>query len=371
MGKKIVALILAGGKGTRLESLTKTNAKPAVGFGGKYRIIDYPLSNIANSGIDTVGILIQYESVLLNNYIGNGEKWGLNGIGSLTSILAPRQTEVGSSWYLGTADAIYQNLDFLDLLDPEYVLILSGDHIYKTTYNKMLETHISKGADCTILTIDVPFEEAHRFGIIQVDHQDQVTAFIEKPLDPPTTLASMGIYIFTYPILKKLLTKDAKNNLSSHDFGKDVIPYLLKNDGKIVVERFHGYWRDVGTLESLLKANLDLIDCQHEILRDERLKVYSEDTKSVPQYVGKNAKLKNSLVNQGAIILGTVEHSVIFNEVFIDEGARVVDSVIMSGARIEKGATVYRSIVGPEAVVKKDTMIGQKEGEVTLHTSKT
>ncbi|MFA5235807.1 MAG: glucose-1-phosphate adenylyltransferase [Bacilli bacterium] len=360
MAKEIVAMLLAGGKGTRLEALTRKIAKPAVSFGGKYRIIDFPLSNCANSRIDTVGVLTQYESVFLNTYIGNGEKWGLNGVRSLTASLPPRQTEKGAAWYKGTADAIYQNLDFLDSLNPEYVLILSGDHIYKMNYDAMLQAHQEHDADLTVAVLDVPLIEASRFGIMSVNPDMMITAFAEKPAKPTSTLASMGIYIFTYKVLKQALTLDAKAEKSDHDFGKDVIPYLLGKKKRLLAYRHRGYWKDVGTIASLWSANMDLIDDEAALdlyLNEDDLKIFSEDTHSVPQYVGKQATVVNSMVNQGAIVLGRVEHSVIFNEVIIEEGAYVSDSVIMPGVIVKKGARVHKAIVASEVVVPSEAVI--------------
>lgn len=345
---EIVAMLLAGGKGTRLESLTKKLAKPAVFFGGKYRIIDFPLSNCANSGISVVGILTQYESVALNNYIGNGSKWGIDGNKSLTSILAPRQTEEGANWYRGTADAIYRNLDFLDSINPKYVLILSGDHIYKMDYAKMLDFHKSKNADLTIAVINVSLEEASRFGIMNCDENYKVVEFEEKPKKPKSTLASMGIYIFNYKVLRDALNKDAKVEESSHDFGKNIIPNLLEKKKKVYAYRFDGYWKDVGTIQSLWEANMDMLDpkCKLDI-SDSKIKIFSEDTHSLPQYIGEEAKVSHSLLNQGSVVEGTVEHSVLFNEVTVEKGAKVIYSVVMPGTIIKSGVEVENAIIGP------------------------
>lgn len=351
--KEIVAMLLAGGKGTRLKDLTKKSAKPGVPFGGKYRIIDFPMSNIANSDINIVGVMTQYESTFLNSYIGNGDKWGLNGVRSLAATLTPRQTEEGSNWYIGTADAIYQNLDFLDGQNPKYVLILSGDHIYKMDYRKMLSSHIKAKADLTIAVIDVPRSEASRFGILATDQEGMVTAFVEKPKDPPSTLASMGIYIFNYDVLRAELVKDAKLENSRHDFGRDIIPTMLKNKKRIHAHTFHGYWKDVGTVTSLWEANMDLLDAEHSgINRDaEGLTVYTEDTKSVPQYIGKNAKVNESIINQGAIVLGEVEKSIISNEVFVGEDAVVRHSVIMPNVVIPEAVNIEYAIVDSGALL--------------------
>ena len=369
----MVAMILAGGKGTRLEALTKKTAKPAVSFGAKYRIIDFPLSNCANSGIHTVGVLMQYESTVLDQYVGNGEKWGLNGVRSLTSTLTPRQTDEGLSWYKGTADAIYANIDFLDSVDPEYVLILSGDHIYCTTYDEMLEEHERNNADCTIAVYEVPMSEASRFGILVTDEKGQITEFQEKPAHPISNLASMGIYIFTYKTLRKALIADAKKEDSSHDFGKDIIPTLLAEKKKMMSYVFKGYWKDVGTIASLHEANMDLLLDNKatnllEIMGNNRL--YSEDTNSHPQYIGKKAKVTNSIINQGAVILGEVNHSVISNEVHIEEGATVNNSVVLPGATIEKGAVVDTCIVAPDTVIAAGSHVGGENGKAVLISGK-
>ncbi len=373
MSEKLVAMILAGGKGTRLEALTKKTAKPAVSFGAKYRIIDFPLSNCANSGIHTVGVLMQYESTVLDQYVGNGEKWGLNGVRSLTSTLTPRQTDEGLSWYKGTADAIYANIDFLDSVNPEYVLILSGDHIYCTTYDEMLEEHIKNNADCTISVYEVPLEEASRFGILVTDKTGRIVEFQEKPAHPISNLASMGIYIFTYKTLRKALLADAKNPESSHDFGKDIIPTMLAEKKIMMSYVFKGYWKDVGTIASLHEANMDLLLSNKEnnlleIMGNNRL--YSEDTNSHPQYIGKKAKLSNSIVNQGAVVLGEVNHSVISNEVYIEEGAVIKNSVLMSGVHVEKGAVVDTCIVGPDTLIAANSKVGSENGKPVLISGK-
>ncbi len=369
MSRECVAMILAGGKGTRLHALTKKIAKPAVYFGGKYRIIDFSLSNVVNSGIDCCGVLTQYESVALNNYIGNGEKRGFNGVGGRCVALAPRQTEEGAAWYDGTADAIYQNLDFLDEEDPKYVIILSGDHIYKSTYNEMLQLHKKSKASCTISVLEVDIKEASRFGILEVDENDRITKFVEKPKEPKSNLASMGVYIFTYADLKKALLVDAKNERSEHDFGKNIIPYLLSNDKKIYAYRFKGYWRDVGTLESLHMANMELLPSRRN---NETIKfsdfplIFSEDTHSLPQFIASTAKVKDSLINQGAEILGNVTSSVISNEVRILEGATVINSVIMPGVEIGKNAYVNNAIIGPLTVIKDNEVINKDSDKIVL-----
>lgn len=371
MAEKMVAMILAGGKGTRLEALTKKVAKPAVSFGAKYRIIDFPLSNCANSKIHTVGVLMQYESVALDQYVGNGSNWGLNGVRSHTATLTPRQTEEGLSWFKGTADAIYCNIDFLDSCDPEYVLILSGDHIYCTSYEEMLDVHEENNADCTIAVYRVPLEEASRFGILVTNENKQIVEFQEKPAHPTSDLASMGIYIFNYKTLRKYLIEDAKNEKSSHDFGKDIIPAMLNSGKKMMAYEYKGYWKDVGTIASLHQANMDLLKegtTIEEISSTNRL--YSEDTNSHPQYIGANSDVRSSLINQGAIVLGDAIHSVISNEVLIGPGSHVENSVVMTGAKIGKNAKVYNAVVAPGSIVGEDETVGALDGDVVLYAKK-
>lgn len=371
MAEKMVAMILAGGKGTRLEALTKKVAKPAVSFGAKYRIIDFPLSNCANSKIHTVGVLMQYESVALDQYVGNGSNWGLNGVRSHTATLTPRQTEEGLSWFKGTADAIYCNIDFLDSCDPEYVLILSGDHIYCTSYEEMLDVHEENNADCTIAVYRVPLEEASRFGILVTNENKQIVEFQEKPAHPTSDLASMGIYIFNYKTLRKYLIEDAKNEKSSHDFGKDIIPAMLNSGKKMMAYEYKGYWKDVGTIASLHQANMDLLKegtTIEEISSTNRL--YSEDTNSHPQYIGANSDVRNSLINQGAIVLGDAIHSVISNEVLIGPGSHVENCVVMTGAKIGKNAKVYNAVVAPGSIVGENETVGALDGDVVLYAKK-
>lgn len=369
MGKEIVAMILAGGRGTRLKELTAKVAKPAVYFGGKYRIIDFPLSNCANSGIDVVGVLTQYESVLLGTYVGSGTKWGLDGNNSLAAILPARERgEVGATWYAGTADAIYQNISFLDQYDPEYVLILSGDHIYKMDYEEMLNVHKEKGADLTVAVLNVSLKEASRFGIMNTDDKGYIYEFEEKPEKPKSTLASMGIYIFSYKELRKYLIADAADENSKHDFGMNIIPAMLADKKKLYAWTFDGYWKDVGTVESLWQANMDLLDDKeldlYNIKKD--WKIYSEDTLGKPQLIGKDASVKNSLVTQGCVVNGEVEGSVLFNNVNVGEGAKVIDSVLMPGVLIEEGAVVKKAIIGEGVVVKAGTVVNDEAKEVAL-----
>lgn len=369
MGKEIVAMILAGGRGTRLKELTAKVAKPAVYFGGKYRIIDFPLSNCANSGIDVVGVLTQYESVLLGTYVGSGTKWGLDGNNSLAAILPARERgEVGATWYAGTADAIYQNISFLDQYNPEYVLILSGDHIYKMDYEEMLSVHKEKGADLTVAVLNVSLKEASRFGIMNTDDKGYIYEFEEKPEKPKSTLASMGIYIFSYKELRKYLIADAADENSKHDFGMNIIPAMLADKKKLYAWTFDGYWKDVGTVESLWQANMDLLDDKeldlYNIKKD--WKIYSEDTLGKPQLIGKDASVKNSLVTQGCVVNGEVEGSVLFNNVNVGEGAKVIDSVLMPGVLIEEGAVVKKAIIDEGVVIKAGTVVNDEAKEVAL-----
>ena len=369
MGREIVAMILAGGRGTRLEALTAKVAKPAVHFGGKYRIIDFPLSNCANSGIDIVGVLTQYESVLLGTYVGAGTKWGLDGKQSLAAILPARERgEVGATWYAGTADAIYQNISFIDQYDPEYVLILSGDHIYKMDYDKMLTAHKQRKADATIAVLNVSLKEASRFGIMNTYEDGTIYEFDEKPEKPKSTLASMGIYIFTYKQLRKYLIADAKKEDSKHDFGMNIIPDMLNDNKKLYAYEFDGYWKDVGTVESLWQANMDLLKDKdldlYNIKKD--WKIYTEDTLGKPQIIGDQAKVKNSLITQGCLVNGNVEGSVLFNNVNVGEGAKVIDSVLMPGVLVEEGAEVYKAIVDEGVVIRAKTKINKEAKEVAL-----
>lgn len=369
MGKEIVAMILAGGRGTRLKELTAKVAKPAVYFGGKYRIIDFPLSNCANSGIDVVGVLTQYESVLLGTYVGSGTKWGLDGNNSLAAILPARERgEVGATWYAGTADAIYQNISFLDQYNPEYVLILSGDHIYKMDYEEMLNVHKEKGADLTVAVLNVSLKEASRFGIMNTDDKGYIYEFEEKPEKPKSTLASMGIYIFSYKELRKYLIADAADENCKHDFGMNIIPVMLADKKKLYAWTFDGYWKDVGTVESLWQANMDLLDDKeldlYNIKKD--WKIYSEDTLGKPQLIGKDASVKNSLVTQGCVVNGEVEGSVLFNNVNVGEGAKVIDSVLMPGVLIEEGAVVKKAIIDEGVVIKAGTVVNDEAKEVAL-----
>ncbi|CYV65605.1 glucose-1-phosphate adenylyltransferase [Streptococcus suis] len=343
---KMLAMILAGGRGTRLEGLTKKVAKPAVAFGGKYRIIDFPLSNCANSGIDIVGVLTQYEPVLLNSYVAQSQRWGLDVQGSGVFVLPPSEKIEGFGLYKGTADAITQNIDFIDLHDPEYVLILSGDHIYKMNYDKLLDTHIQKKADATIAVIEVPIKEASRFGIMNTDEDYRIEEFEEKPANPKSNLASMGIYIFTWKTLKKYLQEDDKSETSSHDFGHDIIPKYLEDGRTLIAHPFRGYWKDVGTVNSLWESNMDLIDHAGDLdLSDRSWRIYSEDKGSPAQVIGATATVKSAYIDKGAIIDGTVEHSVISTDVQVNQNAVVKNSVVLPGAIIGEGVELDYVIV--------------------------
>ena len=370
MSVKIAAMVLAGGKGTRLKALTRKVAKPAVSFGGKYRIIDFPLSNCANTGITHIGVLTQYESSALATYIGSGKNWGLNGVNSFCSVLSPKETEEGSTWYKGTADAIYQNIDWLDQVDPEYVLILSGDHIYACTYEEMLKRHIESNADCTVSVLEVPWEEASRFGILETDESDIVTAFKEKPKNPKSNLASMGIYIFSYKVLRQFLIADAKVEESDHDFGKNIIPSLMGAKKKVVAYRYKGYWKDVGTIASLHEANMDLLLSHNPefdlVSMNKGHPIYSEDNCAIPQYIGEGASVVDSIVNQGANIRGSVKNCVVSSWVYVGEGAECVNCVLMPGAIINDGAKVYNAMVGPNAKVAPEEVVNQDGDGIAL-----
>lgn len=348
---RCLAMILAGGQGSRLGVLTAKVAKPAVPFGGKYRIIDFPLSNCAHSGIERVGVLTQYRPFELNNYLGNGNAWDLDGREGGVFILPPYARAKGADWYSGTADAIYQNLNFIEMSDPEYVLILSGDHIYAMDYSKMLDAHISKGAEATIGVIRVPMEEASRFGILDAEPDGRITRFTEKPAQPTSDLASMGIYIFTKDFLHDYLVEDAKREDSSHDFGKDIIPKMLADGAKLFSYSFDGYWKDVGTIESLWQANMDFLADDPPLNTGGTWRIHSANPALPPHYIGPDAEVSHALLNEGAVVLGTVSHSVISSGVRIGKGAKVTDSVVMPFAVIEDGAVVDHAILGPRTKV--------------------
>ena len=357
--KKCVAMLLAGGQGSRLGVLTSKIAKPAVPYGGKYRIIDFPLSNCTNSGIDTVGILTQYKPLELNGYIGSGKPWDLDRTSGGVHILPPYQGQSGGDWYKGTANAIYQNLEFIERYNPKYVLILSGDHIYKMDYSKMIEQHEKDGADCTIAVLEVSFEEASRFGIMNANPDGTIYEFEEKPPVPKSNLASMGIYVFSWDKLKKYLTEDEQDPNSSNDFGKNVIPAMLKNGEKLKVYHFNDYWKDVGTVDSLWDANLDLLNPKLDLdLSDKDWRIYSRTVAMPPQYVSENAVVENSLVTDGCEIYGNIDYSILFENVTVEEGATVEYSLIMPGAVIKKGASVRYSIVAENSVIDENADVG-------------
>lgn len=359
ISKECVAMILAGGQGSRLGALTKNVAKPAVEFGGKYRIIDFPLSNCAHSSIDTVGVLTQYQPLELNTYIGNGNPWDLDRNHGGVYVLPPYQGAKAGEWYKGTANAIYQNIGFLERFNPKNVLILSGDHIYKMHYAEMLKAHKKSGAAITIAVMPVPWEEASRFGIMNVDEDGIITEFEEKPKNPKSNLASMGIYIFDYEILKKYLIEDEADPDSANDFGKNIIPTMLKNKEKMMSWKFSDYWKDVGTIDSLWEANMDLLDENPKFdLYDRRWSIYSRTLPLSPHYIGKSAKIVNSSITEGCSIQGEINHSVISAGVTVSKGSRIIDSVIMSGAKIGKNVIIKKAIIGEGAQIEDGVQIG-------------
>ena len=359
-------MLLAGGQGSRLGVLTQNIAKPAVPYGGKYRIIDFPLSNCTNSGIDTVGVLTQYQPLELNDYIGSGKPWDLDRSNGGVHILPPYQNNKGGDWYKGTANAIYQNIPFIKRYDPEYVLILSGDHIYKMDYSLMIEQHKQTNADCTIAVIEVPMEEASRFGIMNCNPDGTIYEFEEKPKNPKSNLASMGIYIFSWDKLKKYLEEDEADPNSSNDFGKNIIPNMLNDNQKMIVYRFADYWKDVGTIDSLWEANLDLLDPKIKLdLSDPKWRIYSRTPSAPPQYISSTAKVQNSLVTEGCDVYGTVDFSILFDNVIIEEGAIVKDSLVMPGAVIKKNASVQYAIIGENAVIEESASVGERPEDVS------
>ena len=363
--QEIVAMLLAGGQGTRLQVLTKDMAKPAVPFGGKYRIIDFPLSNCANSGISTVGVLTQFMPLELNSYMGNGNPWDLDRVDGGLTILPPYTAGKTGEWYKGTANAIYQNIKYIEQYDPEYVLILSGDHIYKMNYNKMLEFHKETKADLTVAHINVPLEEASRFGILNTDDDLRIVEFLEKPEHPVSTKASMGIYIFNWKVLKEYLIRDEENPESEKDFGKNIIPMLLEEDRRIYAFPFAGYWKDVGTIESLWEANMDLIKRRDEFnIADKSWKIYYRHEGRLPQYIGESAEVTESMISDGTIVLGKVHESIVSSGVSIAQNSKVLGSIIMQNAVIEEGATVVNSIIAEGTVVKSGVTVGHEEIEL-------
>ena len=358
----MLAMILAGGRGSRLHELTNKVAKPAVSYGGRYKIIDFPLSNCANSGIDVVGVLTQYESILLNSYVAIGRRWGLDAKDSGVFVLPPREkADSNLDVYRGTADAISQNIDNYG---PDYLLVLSGDHIYKMNYAKMLAEHKAQNAEATIAVIEVPIREASRFGIMNTNETGQIVEFEEKPEHPKSNLASMGIYIFNWKTLRKLLVADMKDPDSNHDFGKDIIPQMLNNGNKLYAYKFKGYWKDVGTIDSLWEANMDLLDKNNELdLHDPTWKIYTEDVTSLPQYIGPDAQINQAFITQGCIIEGEVRNSVLFTGAKVGAGAKIIDSVLMPGVVVEEGAVVTRALVADNVKIGKKAVVGSADSE--------
>ena len=359
--QEVVAMLLAGGQGSRLGVLTKNLAKPAVPYGGKYRIIDFPLSNCVNSGIESVGVLTQYQPLLLNEYIGSGQPWDLDSMNAGVRVLPPYQRSRKSDWYKGTANAIYQNINFIERYNPDYVVVLSGDHIYKMDYSKMVAFHKEHDAACTIAVIEVPMEEASRFGIMNTNEDGSIYQFDEKPKVPKSNKASMGIYVFTWSKLRKYLEEDEANPKSSNDFGKDVLPAMLNAGERMFAYPFQGYWKDVGTIESLWESNMDLLNPNVDLdLSEESWKIYSRNPVMPPHYVAKDAKVQNSLVAEGCNVYGEIDFAVLFAGVYIAPGAQVKDSIIMPGARVEENAIVQYAIVAENAVIGKGSVVGAR-----------
>lgn len=359
MKKELIAMILAGGQGSRLGALTSLVAKPAVPFGSRYRIIDFPLSNVTNSGIDTVGVLTQYQPLALNTYVGNGHPWDLDRSNGGAFILPPYQHAKGKDWYTNTANAIYQNITFIDEFAPKYVLILSGDHIYKMNYNRMLEAHIKADADATIAVYEVPWDEASRFGIMNTDENGFITEFDEKPAKPKSNFASMGIYLFSWPVLRKALIEDERDKSSNHDFGKNIIPKLLDEKMTLISHRFSGYWKDVGTIRSLWESNMDLLDHPDELnFRDETWRIYSRNPVKPAHYISAEANVSRSAMTDGCRVFGTVEHSVLSHSVYVEKGAIVRDCVLMPGVLVKRGAVLDKVIVGIDTVIGEGCVIG-------------
>jgi len=368
--KECVAMLLAGGEGRRLGALTQRLAKPAVPFGGKYRIIDFTLSNCSNSGIDTVGVLTQYQPLILNSYLGIGSPWDLDRKNGGVTVLPPFVEQKGGRWYKGTANAIYQNIYYIERYNPQYVLVISGDHIYKMNYDLMLQEHIKRGAEATIALIEVPREEASRFGIMNIDEQDRIIDFEEKPQQPKTNLASMGIYIFNWDVLKHYLIRDEENPYSSNDFGKDIIPRMLQEERALYAYRFQDYWKDVGTIESLWEANMDLLDENPELnLYDNEWRIFTVNPNFPPQYISPTSLVQRSLINEGCMVFGDVDHSVLFHGVQVGEGSVIKDSIIMPNVKLGANVTVHRAIIAEGTVVSDGCVIGspdEEEAPITL-----
>ena len=365
--KQCVAMLLAGGQGSRLGILTKNMAKPAIPYGGKYRIIDFPLSNCTNSGIDVVGVLTQYQPLELNAYIGSGSPWDLDLLNGGVFVLPPFVKGKQGEWYRGTANAIFQNMAFIEQYSPEYVLILSGDHIYKMDYSRMLDFHIRTEAAATIAVREVPWEEASRFGIMDTDGEDRIVEFEEKPKNPKSNKASMGVYVFTWEKLRQQLLRDERDTKSSNDFGKNIIPAMLAGGEKLVAYSFDGYWKDVGTIESLWEANMDLLQKPMPMdLTDKKWRIYARNPGMPPHFVAKGASVKDCLVSEGCEVYGTVEHSVLFSGVTVEQGASIIDSVVMPGAVIQRGALVRRAIIAEGAVIGAGCLVGESQGNIAV-----
>lgn len=369
MKKKCIAMLLAGGQGSRLGSLTRHIAKPAVSFGGKYRIIDFSLSNCANSHIETVGVLTQYRPMMLNSYIGTGASWDLDNPDGGVFILPPYETEKGGKWYNGTADAVYQNLDFINAQKPDYVLIISGDHIYQMDYRRMLASHINHGAELTISVMPVPWEEASRFGIVTENEAKRIVKFTEKPKKPDSNLASMGIYIFNTDTLVKALKKDADREDSKHDFGMNIIPTLLAEGKRLFAYKFEGYWKDVGTIQSYYDTNMELLDAKEVIgIYQHEKAIMTNNVQSPAQYIGDKAKISDSLISNGCMVLGEVKHSILSTGCFVEEGAQVIDSILLPGARVMKGARLVRTIMGEKSVLTEGATYGHEGNDAPIET---
>lgn len=365
--KQCVAMLLAGGQGSRLGILTRRTAKPAIPFGGKYRIIDFPVSNCTNSGIDVVGVLTQYRPLELNAYIGSGAPWDLDLNNGGIFVLPPYSTGKDGEWYKGTANSIYQNMEFIEQYNPDYVLVLSGDHIYKMDYAAMLNHHIKEEAAVTIAVRQVPWEETHRFGIMNTDENGRITEFEEKPANAKSNNASMGVYVFTWDKMRSYLIEDENNPDSSNDFGKNIIPNMLSANEKLVAYNFNGYWKDVGTIESLWEANMDLLEDPAPIdLHDRRWRIYARNVGLPPHYVGKKGEVVNSLITEGGVVNGKVTNSVLSGGAQVDEGAEVIDSVLMPNAVVKKGAVVRRAIIGENAVVSEGAVVGETTGNIAV-----
>ncbi len=369
--KEMIAMILAGGQGTRLKQLTKAIAKPAVPFGGKYRIIDFSLSNCSNSDIDTVGVLTQYQPLALHSHIGIGSPWDLDRRNGGVSLLPPYQSEDGGNWYNGTADAIYQNTNYIDSFDPEYVLILSGDHIYKMDYSKMLDYHKEKGADATIAVLEVSLEEASRFGMMNTNEDDSIYEFDEKPEHPKSNLASMGVYIFNWASLKQLLKEDNMDKTSSNDFGKNIIPKMIANNQKLFAYPFKGYWRDVGTIESLWEANMDLLCEENELnIHDIKWRIYSVNTMLPPQYIGPEAKINNAMLNEGCTVFGEISNSVLFQGVHVGKNTKITNSVILPNVKIGNNVVIDKAIIGRNVIIRRNSCIGNGQDIIVIEEGK-